>query len=228
MKTIADIRIFASEIENISGNSLPSNLNFQSGKCLAMLHRIVMKLRERGFSLGDFDHLYVNFTTYSVASGMAPSRRGKDYYHPWYRYYDVHVDEEAFRRLPLESDFGRVIETVKNLLASFFSTETFGKNEIEACFSEALTQGEKMLMQFKEKTTAKRKAVVYLRYLDNARYKPLLRVTDAQNTLLLEADLPEMIELNALGNIRVALNHITIEPRKNVFTKDFTPIRFDY
>ncbi len=228
MKTIADIRVFASEIENIPGNSLPSYLDFQSRSCLAVLHRIVMKLRERGFSLGDFDHLYVNFTTCPVENGMAFSKRGKDYYHPWYRYYDVHIDEELFRVLHLESNFGIVIEKIKNILTEFFSTESFDRSDIENCFFEALTKGAEMRMKFKEKTTAKRRAVIYLRYLDNARYKPLLRVTDNQNTLLMETDLPEMIELNALGNIRVGLNRITIEPRKNAFSKDLVPMCFDY
>ena len=228
MKPIADIRIFASEIENINGNPLPSYLNFQSGKCPATMQRIVMKLREQGFSFGDFDHLYVNFTTCPAENGIALSRRSIDYYHPWYRYYDVHVDEDLFRRLHQECNSEFVIEMVKNLLLSFFSTEEFGKDEIEKCFYEALTQGESMLVKFKEKATAKRKAVIYLRFLDRMRYLPLLRVTDAQNKILLEADLPEMMELNALGNIRVALNRVTIEPRKNAFSKDFTPIRFDY
>lgn len=228
MKPIADIRIFTSETENISGNALPSSLTFQSRKCFAVLQRIVMKLRECGFSLGEFDHLYVNFTPCAVGNGMALSKRGVDSYHPWYRYYDVHVDEELFRQLHVEANFGIVIEKVKALLISFFSSEAFSQNEIEKCFDEALIQGENMLMKFKEKTTAKRKAVLYLRCLDHMRYLPLLRVMDSQNRILLEADLPEMIELNALGNIRVTLNRITIEPRKNAFFKDFIPIQFDY
>ena len=224
MKPIADIRLYRSRIENIDGNSLPSE--FASKKVNIVTNRIVMKLRENGFSLGDFDHLYMNFTTCLDHGIILPAKRSVDVYHKWYRYFDIGVNDAYYQQLDNENSFDFIIKQIQHTLNAYFQLD--GNCSIEPCVEEALEKGEEMLMQFKEKTTATRKAVVYLRYLDNARYKPLLRVTDAQNTLLLEADLPEMIELNALGNIRVALNHITIEPRKNAFTKDFTPIRFDY
>ena len=64
MPVIKDIRLYRSSIENISGNSLPSSFYNQSVNCI--LRRIVMKLEEKGFSLGDFHHLYINFTTSKV------------------------------------------------------------------------------------------------------------------------------------------------------------------
>lgn len=70
MKIISDIRIYKSRIENIEGNSLPSN--FESSKTLnAKIKRIVMALREKNFSFGDFDHLYVNFTTCNVNNSIS-------------------------------------------------------------------------------------------------------------------------------------------------------------
>ncbi|MCA8959632.1 MAG: hypothetical protein KDC38_03930 [Planctomycetes bacterium] len=64
-KLILDIRYYESEVENVSGESTPDDL----GKVYSFPHstgpigaRIARKLRELGFSVGDFDHLYFNFT----------------------------------------------------------------------------------------------------------------------------------------------------------------------
>ncbi|MGP1593809.1 MAG: hypothetical protein ACTTH8_01000 [Treponema sp.] len=81
MKVISDIRIYKSKVENIEGNSLPSE--FKSTKILnARIKRIVMALRENNFSLGDFDHLYINFTTCNVENEIFHAKRKTDKYHP--------------------------------------------------------------------------------------------------------------------------------------------------
>ncbi len=79
MKKIADIRYFQSTIPNIDGNSLPTTYFFDA-KLFAVSHRIVMKLREQGFSLGDFSHLYLNITTCPVEGGVSIAK----YFFKWY------------------------------------------------------------------------------------------------------------------------------------------------
>ena len=64
MKVIKDIRIYRSKIENIPGNPLPDSFNNFELCCVTS--RIVMKLRENGFELGDYDHLYINLTTKNI------------------------------------------------------------------------------------------------------------------------------------------------------------------
>ena len=85
-----------------------------------------------------------------------------------------------------------------------------------------------MMMKFKEKVTVQRKAVIYLRYLDNCRYLPLLKVLDMEDKILLEADLPEMPDLNCLGDIQVSRKKVTVKPRKNAYTKTTKPLSFEY
>ena len=94
MKVIKDIRIYKSGVENIDGNSLP--ISFADKKLNAIIGRIVMKLRENNFSLGEFDHLYINFTTCPVDGEIALSQRSIDRYYPWYRYYDVNISDDMF------------------------------------------------------------------------------------------------------------------------------------
>ncbi len=78
IKVIKDIRLYKSQESNIDGNSLPSV--FTDQKLNIIVARIVMKLREAEFSLGEFDHLYLNFTTCSIDGGSSLSKRSVDTY----------------------------------------------------------------------------------------------------------------------------------------------------
>jgi hypothetical protein len=182
-----------------------------------------MKLRENNFSLGDFHHLYINFTTCPVDNEIALSKRSIDKYYPWYRYYDVHIDDTMFFKLETEDMSDEIINLLKKVL------EKFGDEKlISFCISEALTQKEQMLMKFKEKQTSKRKAIIYLRYLNNFNYLPVLKVFDLDENLLFETDLPEDSCLDYIGNIQLSNKKVTIKPRNNSFTVNFKPICFDY
>ena len=83
-------------------------------------------------------------------------------------------------------------------------------------------------MKFKEKITTKRKAVVFLRFLDSAKFYPLLRVYDAENHLLFETNLPETVMLDYLGDIQVSTKRVTIKPRKSAFAASANPLIFEY
>lgn len=224
MKQIKDIRIYKSDTENISGN--PHPVGFAPIAWNAAASRIAMKLREQAFSLGDFDHLYLNLTTCPVAGGIAPAKRAVDRYYPWYRWYDVEITQDLFDTLDAPEHKETVFALLEQLLQTQFASPQFDSARIHDCVSEALTQGEKMLMRFKEKQSVRNQAVIYLRYLDNARYLPLLRVFDADGQLLLETDLPEAVELGAYGEIRLSSKRVTIMSRKNAYSASLAPMTF--
>lgn len=224
MTAIKDIRIYRSSIENIDGNSLPGSLENDELNCI--IHRIVMKLRENDFTLGDFDHLYINLTTCHVENEIAPAKRSKDRYHSWYRYYDVEINQKFFDTLETPQSIQPITGIVERILQEYFCTQQFNKEFIHSCFYEAITQGENMLMKFKEKKTAKNKAIIYLRLLDNGLYFPLLRVFDMEDNLLLEKDLHETYELSAFGEIQLSGKKVTIKPRKNCFASDLEAMTF--
>ena len=62
-RIIADIRLFRSEGRTDSGHF--DTVSFGEKRLIAAVKRIVMKLREHGFSMGDFDHLYINLPSVS-------------------------------------------------------------------------------------------------------------------------------------------------------------------
>ena len=186
-----------------------------------------MKLRENEFSLGEFDHLYINFTTCDMVEKLSLSDK-VDRYHPWFRYCTVHIEKDLYDKLGSIETWDYIIQWIRNVLVTFFASEDFDETHILSCVQQAVEQGEDMLMKFKEKVSTKRKAVIFLRFLDTCRFYPLLRVYDAEDNLLLEKDLPEAVTLDCLGDIQVSAKRVTIKPRKNAFTTQNKPLVFEY
>ena len=210
MKIIGDIRIYKSRIENIEGNSLPSD--FKSSKILnAKIQRIVMVLRENNFSFGDFDHLYINFTTCNIDNDISLSKRKIDKYHPWYRYYDVHISEEFYKN----TDENFIISTIQKIIIENFSSNDFPKEKIKKIINDTLKRKSSYEMRYKEKLSSNRKAIIFLRYNDDCFFVPIVRIFDSDNKLILEKELPERNNLDNLGSLVLTKNKLTIKPKKN-------------
>lgn len=224
-RVIADIRLFRSEGRTESGHF--DMVSFGNKRLNSVVKRIVMKLRENGFSMGDFDHLYINFTRCELAAPMELSRE-VDRYHPWFRNCHVRVPREVYESLGTPDIHEHVIPIISDILTAFFARGDFDEAKIRDCIREAVAGGEGILMPFKEKTTDKRRAVIYLRFLDSCRYAPLLRVYDGAGSLLLERDLPQMVTLDVLGELQVGLKKVTVKPRKNALTAGKKPMIFEY
>ncbi len=224
MRAIKDIRVYRSQTENIAGNPLPHE--FANRALHVMLHRIAMHLGAQGFTMGDFHHLYINLTTCAADEKIAPSGRGKDSNSPWFRYYDVTVSQAFYDTLETPDCIEGVLAIVEQVLMKYFCTEQHDAAMIRTCISEAAEQGAHLLIRFREKRTSKNKAVIYLRYLDNNRYFPLLRVYDPEDRLLFEKDLPETNHLDAYGTIQLSAKKVTIQPRKNHNTENAEPMTF--
>lgn len=137
-KPISDIRLYRSKIENVDGKSHPSE--FASKELNIITNRIVMKLRENNFTLGDFNYLYLNFTTCLESGVILPSKRSIDPYHKWYRYYDIGVSEEKYQRFDNENCLDYIVDEIKKTLAAYFSS--MNSCSVENCIMEALNKGE--------------------------------------------------------------------------------------
>lgn len=224
MNIIKDIRIYRCKVENVTGVN-PEG--FTNKELCAVARRICMKLREKEFSLGDFDHLYINLSTCLDEGDVKPANKIPDRYHPWYRYYDVGISQVLYDSLESLDCIPSVAALIEKVLKSQFSSPDFGADMIKDCVFEAVSQGEEMLMKFKEKITPQRKAILYLRCLDNGKYFPLLRVCDNEGSIILEKDLPESYSLDNYGQISVSMKKVTIKPRKNSWN-DCEPFVFEF
>ena len=224
MKIISDIRLFKSNVENIDGYT-PSYIDTK--EILPILKRVVMKLREHNFSLGDCTHLYINFTTCLPEGTMLLANRTVIREDSWFKFYDVGVSAEFIEQMEIHKCYDAALELIKNVLLLYYIREQDDLEIICSSFEIAVKQGEQMLMKFKEKKSAKNHAIIYLRYLDTHKFLPLLRVYDNQNNLILVKDLPASAELNHLGTIQLSSKRVTIKPRQNIFAKDLKPITYE-
>ena len=224
-KVISDIRLYRSESQNEYG--IYATESFADKKLNAIVERVVMKLRESEFSLGEFDHLYINFTTCDIGEKTTLSDY-VDKYHPWYRYCLVHIEECMYDKIGSLENYDYIIQCIRNILITYFSSQDFNEIQILSCVQQAVEQGENMLMKFKEKISKDRKAIIFLRCLDSCEFYPLLRVYDVEDTLLLEKNLPKTVMLDYLGDIQVSSKRVTIKPRKNAFTTQLAPLVFEY
>lgn len=152
MQPIRDIRIYRSTVENIPGNSTPEGFYHHKLCCIA--RRIAMKLEEQGFTMGEFHHLYINLTTCKEAGTFCLSKRGKDRYFPWYRYYDVGVSKKLYDSLETEECIDQVIYLVRQVLLSF-ATPDFDEEKIRKCIDEAVEQGDKMTSSIRRRRLRK-------------------------------------------------------------------------
>ena len=224
-KIISDIRLYRSESQNEYG--VYATESIAEKKLNAIVQRVVMKLREYEFSLGEFDHLYINFTTCDIGKKTILSDY-VDKYHPWYRYCLVHIEKDTYDKLDSIENYDYIVQWIRNILVTYFSSQDFDETCILSCVQQAVDQSENMLMKFKEKISTNRKAVIFLRYLDSCKFHPLLRVYDAEDNLLFEKDLPEAVMLDYLGDIQVSPKRVAIKPRKNAFTAQVAPLVFEY
>lgn len=218
MKIISDIRLYkSSETEN--------HIGFASKSLNIAVRRLVMKLREQGFSLGTFDHLYLNFTVLRP-EGTIELIDEIDRYHPWYRYCDIGVSQCEYDKLGAGECIDYIYAKIEAVFLKLFDFGDLTAEIVQRSIAEA-KKGAKMLMRFKEKKSAKSIATIYLRLLENGRYCPLLCVNDLDGKEILCTDLPETIDLSSIGEIQLSSKKVTVKPRKNAFTKDMEPISFN-
>ena len=216
MKIISDIRLYKS-------SDVDKYVGLTNKSLIIAVRRVVMKLREQKFSLGEFDHLYVNFTV-CIPEDKIELVDKIDSYHSWYRYCNVGVNQYDYEKLNVDTDY--VFEKLKLVLLNTFSKNENTDEIIKTSFFEA-QKGEKMLMLFKEKKTEKAKATIYLQLLDSGKYLPLLCVVDSDNNEILSEDLPETIDLNSIGEIQLSGKKVTVKPRKNALASALKPISFE-
>lgn len=227
MKTIADIRIFKSDVENIDGNPLPSYIN--NKPLTVTVNRIVMKLREYKFSLGDFDHLYLNFTDCIPADNIMPPKRTADPYHTFYRIYDVGISNELFNAIEANESIPALLMLIKKALLALADGNEGYAQIIENAIYEATANGSEMLMRFKEKKNSKATAVIYLSYSDSEKYSAILCVYDLQGNEILKEKLPPKLSSpSSIGEILLSSQRVTVKPRKNAYSKNIKPISFAF
>lgn len=133
-KALIDIRYYASDSLYETGKSLPSSCS-RFFKFPKLLHywgaRIATILGENGLSLGEFDHLYVNYTNAIPEGTMVFFDRTQE---KWLRYIDCGVNFEKLKSLN-ESELEQfVIRSTFECLEHLCKLSIEKNRKNQACF----------------------------------------------------------------------------------------------
>lgn len=223
MKIIQDIRVFMGTIDNIDGNPLPKS--FATKEMNIIIKRVVMKLKEANFSLGDFDHLYINLTICDIDNKIMLSKRTIDKYHPFYRYYDYHLEKCEIDKLALDLKGEILLHLVEDVLMTYFADTIEKEKIIKNAITEA-RDGENMLMKYKEKSNTIMHVIIYLRLFNDGYYHPLMVIREKNGEEHIE-ELEPTIDLGIINEISVSNKRITIKPKKTSLYKTVVPYVYD-
>lgn len=229
MKLISDIRFFESNKENIDGY-FPSDLGnifrIDNQKYIVNINRLVLKLREQNFSLPDFDHIYINFSTCIEVGQISIANRTPDIYHPFYRFIDVGMSQEEFNNLSDSAKIERLIKTSVDVIISLFCSNNATVNLVKECANEILKNGEKSILIYKQKENGTYRVQVVVRLLEDGMYCPIIRIFDKNQQLLQEYLYNRLLTKDEFifqfGSINIGKSSITIKPKSNSLSECYS------
>jgi len=152
-KVLIDIRYYASDSLNETGNSLPSSCSrfFEFPKLFHFWGtRIATILGARGFSLGDFDDLYINYTNAIPKGALAFSERTPE---KWLRYIDYGVSFEDLKSLKEPELEHFVIRSTFECLEHLCNSSTDKTEMIKLASMEVNKYGTEIELPVKAKET---------------------------------------------------------------------------
>ena len=150
-KLIADIRYFASEYTN--EDSSPSGCSFLFNYPKSLNYwgaRIAVLLRGSGFSLGTYDHLYINFTSAISEGSILPSEKS---FEKWLRYVNFGVSFHHLNSLSEPELETFLIRSTFEVLFKLFENNQNSQTIIKSAEEEINKHGSDIELPVKTKET---------------------------------------------------------------------------
>ena len=227
MNLIKDIRLFESLKENIDGESLPSYIgkiyHLDESELSIYILRLLFLLRYNQFSLGDFDHLYLNFTPIIEDESVELSKRSIIIEEKWFRYVDVGCSIDSFNFLTDESKNQLILNMIKKTL------KLFTNQDIDNYFKDIIDDN--IQFPYKEKINNNYLVKITARIINNMRIVPVLKIYE-NNNFKKDIVLDEMSRdkfIMQFSTIVIGKSSFVIKPRTSSLSKLYkvTPLKFD-
>lgn len=220
MKLLKDIRYFESTQKNIVGYS-PSYIGnvycVDSKKLNVISNRLVLNLREKNFCLPDFDHLYLNFTSFVDYGNFRLAEKPIDKYHPFYRYVDFGLSSDEFSVLNEDDKISTIVRASAEVLSVLYDSNDVYNIMTHA--EEILTDGQKAKMIVKQKCNQDLCVQIMTRILDNGLYVPSVKILNNNDVLINEFFYDRALHweefIFQFGSITIGKMSVTIKPKKN-------------
>jgi hypothetical protein len=222
-KNILDIRYFSDDEKSANGQYI-SIFKIEK-EASALGSRIARKLRELGFSTGEFDHVYINFTERLPNSEVVLSNKHCE---KWFKCFDVGINRNEANQLSDSDKLLFIEEKTYQVLELINQDQTM---LIEDVKDEIASKGSEieLLHKYKETKSYEVKLTYQIRPngLDNSVAKIYYRDKKTGKGFISEIEL-ELYEdiLFLASNISVSKDLITLKPRAS-FKAEIYNKRYD-
>ncbi len=227
-KLISDLRFFESTKENTDGY-FPGYIGkiylIDEKKLNTVKERFVLKLREKGLCLPDFDHVYINMTPCIESGKISAANRSIDKYHSFYRFMDAGLTEKEFNNLEENEKITGLITIASEAITALNSFSEEEKATIRSCADEILSLGENTEIIYKYKKNEKNCLQVCVKLLDTGMYSPFIRIFDNGKNLIREEVYGKLMKQDEFifqfAAISLGKNSATIKPKKNAIAEHY-------
>ena len=181
-----------------------------------IIQRLLFLLRHEGFSFGDFDHLYMNYTPALPHGEVRLSPRPVDRYHPWLRYSDAGCDMALFQAMTREAQRLFLSETIRKAVLLHADKENLAI--YDRCYAKVMEFGPDLEIPYKEKVGEQLKIAISTTIDDDVHFHPSIRIYDKTDKLLLEERLKSCGReafIAQFGTVTLGKKTVRIEPRKS-------------
>lgn len=188
MNLIKDIRLFEKLEPDVIGTGLPTYMRglygFDDMDMQDIIQRLLFSLRHEGFTLGSFDHLYMNYTPSLPHGEVRLNQRGRDPYFPWYRFTDAGCDIDIFRVMSMEEQRRFLSETIRKAVCLHADEANIAI--FDRCYERVMELGADLEIPYKEKTGEHLHLTISTTISDEVDFLPIVRIFDLDGRLLLE------------------------------------------
>lgn len=237
LRIIKDIRVYESEIPNIEGNSLPASLGTiypmeMTRRLNCSIMRIVRKLNEYDLVTGDYDHIYINFTTLMKSREFSVSKRKIA---KWMIYIDYGLDSDELLNLTEDEKIEFFINLIFDILEELFKNNESNLNIISKVKEQYFMYGTNLEIIHKRKETKTYKIIIsYIIGQDDVGSYVNLEYINLKNNMQFKKkiiNLKRTFDVHYLiGSIVVKGQYVEIRPLNSAIakvtnTRYETPIR---
>lgn len=191
MNLIKDIRLFESGGADgspaASATYMRGLYGFDGMDMQDILQRLLFLLRHEGFSLGEFDHLYMNYTTSLPHGQVQRNPRERDPYFPWFRFVDCGCDVETFGAMCMDQQRQFLSEAIRKAVHLHADEENAAI--FDRCYEAVMEKGADLEIPYKEKVGEHLRLTISATISDEVDFLPIVRIFDLNGSLLLEKQL---------------------------------------
>lgn len=231
-KVIQEIVFMENTMETTIGSSLPEAVGtlYQLAEgYIAVGQKIALSLKEKGFTLMDFDHLTIVLSEAVPEEAIVFSERITN---KWMRYVDYGIKRDRLNNLPSQKQEDALLDIAQRVLRELFvdTAEKAAMLDDTIAAIQAHRDGLDIVYQFKQDKVVRVENIVTIYPKGYCRL--VAKISDLEGHLLTEQELCRCDNLQQAlqyaGTILIRKNRVVIKPVNNVMTKELRPIEIPF